>query len=50
MPTKTYMHIHTEVLKGLTMHKEDNQKPLTQTDYSFAPGQNLQIVFSATLN
>lgn len=44
------MHTYTQVLKGLIIHKEDNQKPLTQTDYSSAPRQNLQLVFSAALN
>lgn len=44
------MHTYTQVLKGLIIHKEDNQKPLIQIDYSSAPGQNLQLVFSAALN
>lgn len=44
------MHTHTQVLKGLIIHKEGNQKPLTQIDYSFAPGQNLWLVFSTILN
>lgn len=44
------MHTHTQVLKGLIIHKEGNKKPLTHTDYSFAPEQNLQLVFSAALN
>lgn len=43
------MDTHTQILKGLVL-QGDNQKPLTQTDYSFAPGQNLQLVFSPALN